>query len=87
MEVPWKCLCLGAGVSLWREPSLFGDDTHAVVARPKWAREHGIHTKCGPMCRWFTSLAYRYVLRQRRGQKGMYDPDPLCDPSRRNVNT
>ena len=23
-----------------------GNDTHAVVARPKWAREHGLHTKC-----------------------------------------
>ena len=22
------------------------DDTHAVVARPKWAREHGLHTRC-----------------------------------------
>ena len=26
-----------------------GDDTHAVVARPKWAREHGLHTECGPV--------------------------------------
>ena len=24
-----------------------GDDTHVVVARPKWAREHGSHTECG----------------------------------------
>ena len=26
-----------------------GDDTHAVVAGTKWAREHGIHAKCGPI--------------------------------------
>ena len=25
-----------------------GDDTHAVGTRPKWAREHGLHTSCGP---------------------------------------
>ena len=28
-----------------------GDDTRVVVARPKWAREHGLHTECGPLCR------------------------------------
>ena len=27
-----------------------GDNTHVVVARPKWAREHGLHTECGPLC-------------------------------------
>ena len=26
-----------------------GDDTQAVVARPKRAREHGLHTECGPV--------------------------------------
>ena len=41
-----KCQCPAACASLWRLPSLLGDDTHAVVARPKWAREHGLHTKC-----------------------------------------
>ena len=29
-------------------PSL-GDDTHAVGARPKWTREHGIHAERGPI--------------------------------------
>ena len=24
------------------------DDTHAVGTRPKWARERGLHTQCGP---------------------------------------
>ena len=38
-----------------------GDDTHAVGTRPKWAREHGLHTK------WVASLAHRWVLEQGRG--------------------
>ena len=29
---------------MWTVQSL-GDDTHAVVKRPKWAREHGLHTE------------------------------------------
>ena len=37
VEAPQRCPCLPACASLWRQPSLFGDDTHAVVARPKWA--------------------------------------------------
>ena len=49
MEVLKKYPCPAACVSQWRQPSLFGDDTHAVVKRPKWAREHGRHTKCGPV--------------------------------------
>ena len=52
VEAPWKCPCPGACASLRRLPSLFGDDTHAAVAWPKWAREHGLHTECGPLCRW-----------------------------------
>ena len=36
-EISISCCC----ASEWRQPSLFGDDTHAVVTRPKWAREHG----------------------------------------------
>ena len=27
-----------------------GDDTHAVVKRSRRASEHGLHTKCGPLC-------------------------------------
>ena len=36
-EAPQTCPCPAACASLWRLPSLFGDDTHAVVTRPKWA--------------------------------------------------
>ena len=32
-----KCPCLAARARLWRLPRLFGDNTHAVVTRPKWA--------------------------------------------------
>ena len=47
-----------------------GDDTHAVVARPKWAREHGLHTECGHV----VSMGLRVwpiddVPGQGRGQK------------------
>ena len=55
MEAPWKSLCRAVSASLWRQPSLCGNDTHAVVAR------HGMHTKCGPMHRWVASLAHRLV--------------------------
>ena len=44
-----KYQCPAACVSQWRQPSLCGDDTHAVVKRPKWAREHGRHAECGPV--------------------------------------
>ena len=44
-----------------------GDDTHAVTMGPKWAREHGLHTWCGLLCRWVASLANRQVLEQGRG--------------------
>ena len=27
-----------------------GDDTHAVVKRPRRASERGLHTKCGSLC-------------------------------------
>ena len=37
VEAPKKCSCPAACARLWRQPSLFGDDTHAVVTRPKWA--------------------------------------------------
>ena len=69
VEAPWKCPCPGECASLWRLPSLFGDDTHAAVAWPKWAREHGLHTECGPLCRWVENLAHRHVLEQGREQK------------------
>ena len=37
VEALKKYPCLAACASLWRLPRLFGDDTHAVVAQPKWA--------------------------------------------------
>ena len=43
VEALKKCPCPAACASLWKLPSLFGDDTHAVGTRPRWAREHGIH--------------------------------------------
>ena len=49
MEAPEKYPRPAACASPWRPPSLVGDDTHAVVARSKWAREHGLHTECGPV--------------------------------------
>ena len=42
MQALEKYPCLAACASKRRQPSL--DDTHAVVARPKWAREQGLHT-------------------------------------------
>ena len=45
------------------------DDTHAVVTRPEWAPEHGLHTECGPLRRWVANLAHRQVLEQGRGQR------------------
>ena len=44
VEALKKYPCPAACASLWRQPSLFGDDTHAVSTRPRWAREHGQHT-------------------------------------------
>ena len=44
VEALKKYPCPAACASLWRQPSLFGDDTHAVDTRPRWAREHGQHT-------------------------------------------
>ena len=39
-----------------------GDDTQAGSTRLKWAREHGLHTVCGPMRRWVAGLAHQQVL-------------------------
>ena len=73
VEALEKCPCPAACASLWRLPRLFGDDTHAVDTRPRWAREHGIHILRGSLCRWVASLvaslAHRQVLEQGRGQK------------------
>ena len=46
VEAPWKVPCPAAGASPWRLHRLFGDDTHAVVAQPKWASGHGPHSVC-----------------------------------------
>ena len=37
VEALEKCPCLAACASQWRQPSLFGDDTHAVGTRLTWA--------------------------------------------------
>ena len=62
VEATKKCPYLAACASLWREPSLFRDDTHAVVALPKCAPEHELHTQRGPVRWWVASLAHRRVL-------------------------
>ena len=69
VEAPTKCPCPAACASPWRLLRLFGDDTHVVDTRPKWAREHGLHTECGSLCRWVASLADQQVLEQGRGQR------------------
>ena len=43
VEESKKYPCLAACASPWRLPSLLAM-THAVVARTKWASEHGAHT-------------------------------------------
>ena len=72
-----KYPCLAACASLWRQPSLFGDGTHAVGTRPKWAREHGLHIHCGSLCRWVASLAHRQVLGTRTWADVNVRPRPL----------
>ena len=42
-EAPHKVSVSSCG-SRWRQPSLFEDDTHAVVIRPR-AQEHGLLTE------------------------------------------
>ena len=42
-------LFLGSRFSDWRQPSLVGDDTDAVVKRPKWAPEQKVRT-CVVLC-------------------------------------
>ena len=51
-----KIPCLAACASQWRQPSLFGDDTHAVVTRPKWAQggTHRVVTNVGVLRAWPT---------------------------------
>ena len=49
MEAPKKYTCPAVCASQWRLPSLCGDDTHAAVTWPEWAREHGRHTQWSPM--------------------------------------
>ena len=62
-----------------RQPSPFGHDTHAVVSRPTWAPERGLHTQCGLLCRWVDSLAHRHVLATRTRAKVNVRPRPLVE--------
>ena len=66
VEALQKCLCPAACAKQWRQPSLL------AMTLMRWAHdqsghEHGPHTQCDPMCLRVASLAYRHVLRQRRG--------------------
>ena len=79
MEAPKKSPCPAARASLWRQPSLF---THAVVTRPKWAREHGLRTECGPMRQWVESLGDRHVLDTRTRAEVNVRPRPLVQVNR-----
>ena len=77
VEAPKKYPCPTACASQWRQPSLSGDNTHAVATRPKWAQEHGLHTKCGSLCRWVASVAHRKVLETRTRANENVRPRPL----------
>ena len=41
--------CAAACASQRRQPSLLAM-THAAIKRPRRASEHGLHTRCGPLC-------------------------------------
>ena len=68
------CLCMCEPVETAQS---LGDDTHAVVKRPKWALEHERHTACGPLCWWVTSLAHQWVLGTRTRAELNVSPQPL----------
>ena len=84
VEAPQKYPSPAACASHWRQPSLFGDDTHAVVTRPKWAREHGVHTEWSPMsvgCEPGPSIGARTRTRAEVNVR----PRPLVQVNRRPV--
>ena len=58
-----------------------GDDTHAVVARPKWAREHGLHTECGPLCRSMDGLI-DVCSNEDEGRSERKTPTPCVETNR-----
>ena len=68
MEAPEKCPCLAACASVWRQPSLFGDDTRAVVTRPK-ERESADYALVWSLVSVVEGLAHVHVLEDGRGQK------------------
>ena len=59
----------------------FGDDTQAVVERPKWASEHQRHTACGP------SRAPDATHRQRKRKKEMREEKYTRDDSKKRRNS
>ena len=84
MEALQKYSCPAACASQWRQPSLFGDDIHAVGTRPKWAREHGVHTEWSPMsvgCEPGSSTGARTRTRAEVNVR----PRPLVQVNRRPV--
>ena len=58
-----------------------GDDTRAVVARPKWAREHGLHTECGPLCRSMDGLI-DVCSNEDEGRSERKTPSPCVETNR-----
>ena len=59
-----------------------GDDTYAVVTRPKWAREQGLHKVCGPPCRWVVRLYPRNLLDTRTWAEVTVRPRPFVKVNR-----
>ena len=68
------CLCMCEPMETAQS---LGDDTHAVVKRPKWPSEHERHTACGPLCWLVTSLAHQQVLGTRTRAELNVSPRPL----------
>ena len=71
METPWKCPCLAASASPWRQPSLFGDDTHhsVVGGLRAWPTDMCSNKDAGKSERkTLRSSIYRWKLKRRHAQ-------------------
>ena len=64
---------------------LFCDDTHAVVNMPRWARQNGLLTKCGPLCRWVENLTHRRARLRTRAEVNLR-PRPFVNTDRHKDN-